>query len=114
MAQINEKLNELFDSWQSDAHENGENDFVYDGLMNDDNFSDDDWWSSNLRIAFISKDPYFNNSDEMEEGGERSMYIDLEIFNKQSIKSIIIVDAVRPMTKMAKNYVLLGIHVHFP
>ena len=33
--------------------------------------------------------------DEMEEGGERSMYIDLEIFNKQSIKSIIIVDAVR-------------------
>ena len=32
---------------------------------------------------------------EMEEGGERSMYIDLEIFNKQSIKSIIIVDAVR-------------------
>lgn len=28
-------------------------------------------------------------------GGERCMYIDLEIFNKQSIKSIIIVDAVR-------------------
>ncbi|WP_303669945.1 MgtC/SapB family protein [Selenomonas ruminantium] len=35
------------------------------------------------------------DEDEMEEGGERSMYIDLEIFNKQSIKSIIIVDAVR-------------------
>lgn len=35
------------------------------------------------------------DEDEIEEGGERSMYIDLEIFNKQSIKSIIIVDAVR-------------------
>jgi putative Mg2+ transporter-C (MgtC) family protein len=35
------------------------------------------------------------NEDEVDESGERSMYIDLEIFNKQSIKSIIIVDAVR-------------------
>ena len=68
MVQINEQLNELFDSWQSDAHENGEYDFVYDGLMADDNFSDDDWWGSNLRIAFISKDPYFTNSDELKEG----------------------------------------------
>ena len=31
----------------------------------------------------------------MDDSGEKSMYIDLEIFNKQSIKSIIIVDAVR-------------------
>ena len=35
------------------------------------------------------------NEDEVDEAGERSMYIDLEIFNKQSLKSIIIVDAVR-------------------
>ena len=35
------------------------------------------------------------DEDEVDEAGERSMYIDLEIFNKQSIKSIIIVDAVR-------------------
>ena len=35
------------------------------------------------------------DEDEAEETGERSMYIDLEIFNRQSIKSIIIVDAVR-------------------
>ena len=35
------------------------------------------------------------DEDEVDEAGERSMYIDLEIFNRQSIKSIIIVDAVR-------------------
>jgi len=36
------------------------------------------------------------DEDEIEDNsGERCMYIDLEIFNKQSIKSIIIVDAVR-------------------
>ncbi len=35
------------------------------------------------------------DEDEVDESGEKSMYIDLEIFNKQSIKSIIIVDAVR-------------------
>ena len=35
------------------------------------------------------------DEDELEDTGERSMYIDLEIFNKQGIKSIIIVDAVR-------------------
>ena len=35
------------------------------------------------------------DEDEVGEAGERSMYIDLEIFNRQSIKSIIIVDAVR-------------------
>ena len=35
------------------------------------------------------------DEDEVDETGERSMYIDLEIFNRQSIKSIIIVDAVR-------------------
>ncbi|MCR5758336.1 MAG: MgtC/SapB family protein [Selenomonas sp.] len=36
------------------------------------------------------------DEDEVEDNsGERYMYIDLEIFNKQSIKSIIIVDAVR-------------------
>lgn len=35
------------------------------------------------------------DEDEADEAGERSMYIDLEIFNRQSIKSIIIVDAVR-------------------
>lgn len=36
------------------------------------------------------------DEDEVEDSsGERCMYIDLEIFNKQSIKSIIIVDAVR-------------------
>ena len=35
------------------------------------------------------------DEDEVDEAGERSMYIDLEIFNKQSLKSIIIVDAVR-------------------
>ncbi|WP_303816685.1 MgtC/SapB family protein [Selenomonas ruminantium] len=35
------------------------------------------------------------DEDEVDDNGEKSMYIDLEIFNKQSIKSIIIVDAVR-------------------
>ena len=35
------------------------------------------------------------DEDEVDDSGEKSMYIDLEIFNKQSIKSIIIVDAVR-------------------
>lgn len=36
------------------------------------------------------------DEDELDDtNGERCMYIDLEIFNKQSIKSIIIVDAVR-------------------
>ena len=35
------------------------------------------------------------DEDEVDEAGEKCMYIDLEIFNKQSIKSIIIVDAVR-------------------
>ncbi|SHK39641.1 putative Mg2+ transporter-C (MgtC) family protein [Selenomonas ruminantium] len=36
------------------------------------------------------------DEDEVDDSsGERCMYIDLEIFNKQSIKSIIIVDAVR-------------------
>ncbi len=35
------------------------------------------------------------DEDEADDNGEKSMYIDLEIFNKQSIKSIIIVDAVR-------------------
>lgn len=35
------------------------------------------------------------DEDEVDETGERGMYIDLEVFNKQSIKSIIIVDAVR-------------------
>ncbi len=35
------------------------------------------------------------DEDEVDETGERSMYIDLEIFNKQSLKSIVIVDAVR-------------------
>jgi putative Mg2+ transporter-C (MgtC) family protein len=35
------------------------------------------------------------DDDEVDDNGENSMYIDLEIFNKQSIKSIIIVDAVR-------------------
>jgi putative Mg2+ transporter-C (MgtC) family protein len=36
------------------------------------------------------------DEDEVEDSsGGRCMYIDLEIFNKQSIKSIIIVDAVR-------------------
>ena len=35
------------------------------------------------------------DEDEVDDSGEKSMYIDFEIFNKQSIKSIIIVDAVR-------------------
>ena len=35
------------------------------------------------------------DEDEVDEAGEKCMYIDFEIFNKQSIKSIIIVDAVR-------------------
>lgn len=35
------------------------------------------------------------DEDEVDETGERSMYIDLEIFNKRSLKSIVIVDAVR-------------------
>lgn len=36
-----------------------------------------------------------DEDEAVDAGGERCMYIDLEIFNKQSIKSIIIVDAVR-------------------
>lgn len=35
------------------------------------------------------------DEDEVEDGDVRCMYIDFEIFNKQSIKSVMIVDAVR-------------------
>lgn len=65
---INEQLNELFENWQSESHNNGDNDFIFDGLMNDAAFSDDDWWNSSLRIVCVSKDPYFSNGDEFEEG----------------------------------------------
>lgn len=35
------------------------------------------------------------DEDEVETNGDKLMYINLEIFNKQGIKSIVIVDAVR-------------------
>ena len=35
------------------------------------------------------------DEDEVDAGSERLMYIDLEIFNKQGVKPIVIVDAVR-------------------
>ena len=35
------------------------------------------------------------DEDEADEKDERCMYIDFEIFNKQSVKSVMIVDAVR-------------------
>ena len=68
MKAINEKLNGLFAGWMQKARQYGDNDFVLDGLMNDEQFSEENWWDSNLRIVCISKDPYFTNSDELEEG----------------------------------------------
>ena len=78
MTDINESLNELFDSWQSDAYDNGDTDFVFDGLLNDSCFDDSEWWDSNLRIAFVTKDPYFQGDyDEGDLDGEDYREYDL-------------------------------------
>ena len=76
--EINETLDELFDSWQSDAYDNGDADFVFDGLLNDSCFDDSEWWDSNLRIAFVTKDPYFQGDyDEGDLDGEDYREYDL-------------------------------------
>jgi ferredoxin-fold anticodon binding domain-containing protein len=48
------------------------------------------------------------DEDEVDAGSERLMYIDLEIFNKQGVKPIVIVDAVRQIEGvLSVNIVLI-------
>ena len=51
--------------------------------------------NADLAKQALAKKVKADEDEVADTGGERCMYIDLEIFNKQSIKSIIIVDAVR-------------------
>lgn len=57
-------LKELMDSWSSEARENGELDFIRDGLLNNMEFGH--WEESKLRIAFIAKEAYgtFEEGDQ--------------------------------------------------
>jgi hypothetical protein len=60
-------LKELMDSWSSEARENGELDFIRDGLLNNMEFGH--WEESKLRITFIAKEPYFRNHGNFGKGG---------------------------------------------
>ena len=60
MNEINEELNDLFDNWQ----DNDDYGFVRDGLLNDCNFDEEDYWNEDLRICFVTKEPYYRNGED--------------------------------------------------
>lgn len=64
MKNLNEKLDQLFCEWMQEAENNGDCNFVCDGVMNGYN----DWTGSDKRIVFVGKDPHFKNVEELEPG----------------------------------------------
>ena len=73
-------MKELMDSWSSEARENGELDFIRDGLLNNMEFGH--WEESKLRITFIAKEPYFRNHGTFEKGGLAGQdYCEYDILN---------------------------------
>ena len=60
MNMINQELSKSFEYWK----DRSQGAFVQDGLMNVGRWSDEDYWDEPLRIAFVTKEPYYDNQED--------------------------------------------------
>lgn len=58
---MKDRMIDLLDQWRSTAFQNGDRNFVGDGLLYKSINSENMWENSPHRVAFIGKEPYFRN-----------------------------------------------------